>query len=143
MQPIIAHNISFFRAPRHKRGAVLIEAAFVLPVLILLIFGAIEFGYYLYTAHNLEGAAREGARAAIVANSKDPNGTAAVQAMMNAAGITGYTVQTTSTLQSDGSTLIQVTVSIPWSSVGISPLGLISGSTLVKGNSVMRKEDNI
>lgn len=49
-----------------QKGAVAVEFALVLPVLILLLFGTIEFGLLLYNNQILTNASREGARAGIV-----------------------------------------------------------------------------
>ena len=42
-----------------RRGGSLLEAAIVLPVLIYVAFGTVEFGYYFFVKHSLDGAARE------------------------------------------------------------------------------------
>jgi len=52
------------RAPR--RGATLIEFAAVVPVLMLLTLGIMEFGWYARTQLTLANATREGARAASI-----------------------------------------------------------------------------
>jgi len=49
-----------------QKGAFAVEFAIVLPLLILLIFGMIEFGLYLFNRHIITNAAREGARAGII-----------------------------------------------------------------------------
>ena len=46
----------------HERGAVLIEFAIVLPLLLALVFGAASFGFWYNNKLNLSTAAREGAR---------------------------------------------------------------------------------
>lgn len=51
-------------------GASVIEFAVLLPLLIVLIFGIIEFGMLLYNQQVITNASREGARAGIVA--QDP-----------------------------------------------------------------------
>lgn len=56
----------FHRANRSERGAAAVEMALVLPVLILLIGGIVDFGRAYYTQIILTNAAREGARGAIV-----------------------------------------------------------------------------
>lgn len=50
-----------------QEGASLVEFAIVLPLLLLLLFGAIEFGLVLYNQQVITNASREGARAGIVA----------------------------------------------------------------------------
>jgi hypothetical protein len=49
-----------------QRGASAVEMALVLPILVLLVFGIIEFGAYLYNQQVLTNASREGARAGII-----------------------------------------------------------------------------
>ena len=46
------------RRGRRSGGAVL-ETVLVMPVLLYLAFGIVEFGYYFYVKHSLEGAARD------------------------------------------------------------------------------------
>ncbi len=46
---------------RRRTGAVLVEAAIVLPLLLLFILGVMEYGRYLMTMHIFQNAAREGA----------------------------------------------------------------------------------
>ena len=52
-------------APARRRGAVLVEAALVLPVVIMFLFGILEYGRYLMTLQVMTNAAREGARFAL------------------------------------------------------------------------------
>jgi hypothetical protein len=51
-------------------GATAVEFAIILPVLILVLFGIIEFSLVLFNKHIITNASREGARAGIVA--RDP-----------------------------------------------------------------------
>jgi Flp pilus assembly protein TadG len=51
---------------RNRKGGAAIEAALLLPLTILLIFGMIEFGLLLYNRQIITNASREGARAGIV-----------------------------------------------------------------------------
>lgn len=48
------------------KGSALVEAALVLPILFLIVFGICEFGYAMYVNNTLTNAAREGARLAAV-----------------------------------------------------------------------------
>ena len=50
---------------RHERGSTAIEFALILPILLTLLFGIIDFGRLLYTQEVLNTAAREGARVGI------------------------------------------------------------------------------
>lgn len=52
--------------PRDDRGATLVEFALLVPVLVMLLFGLVEFGVAYDRQQALTGAAREGARAASI-----------------------------------------------------------------------------
>ncbi len=55
-------RLSLRRRAKSERGASLVEAALVVPLLILLAFGAAEFGFVFLDFLNVSSAAREGAR---------------------------------------------------------------------------------
>ena len=52
-----------------QRGASAVEFGLLLPLLMIITFGIIEFGTYLYNQQVITNASREGARAGIVARS--------------------------------------------------------------------------
>lgn len=138
------------RPGRVKRASAVMEAALIFPVLLSLTFGSIEFGHFFYVKHTLQGAAREGARAAITPSATNADVTSAVNAAMSAAGFTSgqYTVQvrnatdtanvTVNTVTSGNGILIKVSAN--WGTVGIRPLGVIGSGKTVLGQTVMRKE---
>lgn len=68
------------RFTRDERGAAMVEFAIVLPLLLMLVFGIIDFGRALYTLNNLTAAVREGGRYA-AANVNDPTTAAAIAAV--------------------------------------------------------------
>jgi hypothetical protein len=49
-----------------QKGAALVEFAIVLPILLVLVFGIIEFGFLLYNKAVITNASREGAREGIL-----------------------------------------------------------------------------
>ena len=57
--------------PFDQKGAAAVEFAIILPLLVMLLFGIIEFGIILYDKAMITNASREGARAGIVF---DPDG---------------------------------------------------------------------
>lgn len=54
------------RLRREERGAMVVEFGLVVPILLLLVFGIIDFGRAYYTLNNLTSAVREGVRRAAV-----------------------------------------------------------------------------
>ncbi len=59
---------------RDERGAALVEFAIMLPILIVLLFGVIDYGRLLYTRITLHEAVQEGSIYAAT-HPDDPNGT--------------------------------------------------------------------
>ena len=50
----------------NKKGSALVETAIILPILLVIVFGILEFGWMMYKTNTLNNAAREGARRAAV-----------------------------------------------------------------------------
>lgn len=58
----------------HERGSAVVEAALVIPILLLLVMSVLEFGRLFYAKITVENAVRQAARFAITGNVKDdPN----------------------------------------------------------------------
>lgn len=66
-----------------ERGAAAVEMAIVLPLLVLLLGGIVDFGRAFYTKNILTNAAREGARAASFASITSAEITSRTTAAMN------------------------------------------------------------
>ena len=146
----ITHRIQR-HSGRRRRGNAVIEAALVLPILLALAFGTVEFGHFFYCKHTLQGAARDGARVAILSGSTNTSVTTAVANTMTAAGFTSpqYSVTitnatTAASISNVGTvatgTPIKVNVSATWSTIGIRPMNMISASKQVTGFTIMVKE---
>ena len=145
--------VSRNRRGRRRSGSAILDLALAMPVMLAIAFGVCEYGYYFFTKHNIQAAAREGARAAIVPSSTMQNVSDAVLNVMKASGLdkTGYSVSVTDTNGAainfatvTSGTAINVTVQCTWGSVGVHPLPEIMGGMAptkpVKGSTVMRRE---
>lgn len=75
---------------RSESGAALVEFAIVLPILLVLVFGVVDFARAFYTVNNLTAAVREGARLASTQINPDPT-TAGSKAAVTTA-VTSYVV---------------------------------------------------
>lgn len=127
----------------NRRGSEVIELAFLLPLLLGLVFGTCEFGYYFFLQHNLQGAAREGARAAIPFGATQTEASNKITAFLTSAGLTPGDFSVS--ISPDPGTAaagtdITVTVEGAWSNVGLRLLGFISSDKIVRGRAVMRRE---
>ncbi len=135
-----------------RRGGALLEATLVLPIMLAFGFGAFEFGYFIFLKQAVQGAAREGARTAILPSATTAKVNGAVGTAMTAAGLdgTGYTIRilygtseaTVNPETATPQTPVRVVVSCPWSSIspGMRPMGLIGEDKQITGMTVMTKE---
>ena len=133
-----------------RRGNALIETAFVMIPLMTITFGGIEFGYLFFVKHSLQGAAREGARAAISPNATQIDVTRRVAEGLKAAGLqtsstaisSKFTLTTTpANVASAGSgATVTVVVQCRWGDVALLPQGFVSQDKQLTGSTVMRKE---
>jgi hypothetical protein len=81
--------MSIFRTLTHnEQGQALAEFALVLPVLILVLFGMIEFGRGFNYWNDVTHISAEGARFAVVNRKPDPSNAASLQAQLLAQGDT-------------------------------------------------------
>ena len=136
---------------RARKGGAVLEVALVLPILLGLSMGSIEFGYFMYAKSTVQAAARDGARSAILGSCTQATATTAVSRVMTAAGMqaTGYTTSfvnaSTGANITDVSTVaagtgITVRVSLTFGSLNVRPLGVIPASKPVVGSTTMTKE---
>jgi Flp pilus assembly protein TadG len=125
-----------------RSGAEVIELALLMLPLLWLTFGAIDYGWYFYLQHNLEGAAREGARVGIIQGNSDADIQAAVDTFMKNSGFSNsadYTVSETTAASRDGlATDLTVVVKMNYQSMGIPPAKVYK--TSVDAAATMRKE---
>ena len=116
------------RPARRERGAAAVELAIVLPLLVLVIMGLVDFGRLFFAQIGLASASREGARAASVgmstalvtsiAQASAPR--AAQLAALDTAQL-GVTVVPCSPTQSNEDTSVTVTATFRW----MTPIGLV------------------
>ena len=120
------------------RGAAAVELAVVLPLLLTLVFGIIEFGWVFMVRETLTNSSREGARVAVLQGSTEQDIRDRVVASMNPTGLTTYTVQISRS--SPGNPNETVKVLIPYADVSL--LGGYFGPTdfNLGATTVMRKE---
>ena len=97
---------------KNNRGQAMVEFAFVLPVLLLILCGIIEYGRIFHETLVVTAAAREGARAAAVGN--DGKAMAASYAATINRGQLDVTVKVTPNPQPVGSSVtVTVTNTVP------------------------------
>jgi Flp pilus assembly protein TadG len=109
------------RNPRlTRRGLETVEAALLFPLLLLFVFGALEYGWMFLKQQQVTNVARQGARLAATPSATVGDVTARVTSLMNDAslGSSGYTLNVSSLNTDPGSTLT-VTISVPYNNITI------------------------
>ena len=78
-----------------ERGAQIVEAALVLPLLLLVVLGILDFGVLFWRFESVTNAAREGARIAILQGYSTTDVEDRVEQYLDNAGLSGTTAVTT------------------------------------------------
>ncbi len=128
------------RYPRKRRGATLVEFAVVLPLLLAILMGIVEFGWVFTVRQTLTNAAREGCRTAVLKASTEDDVAIRVREVMDPLGYEEGTVWTfdASPIANEMQT---VTVSAPIERISITGgYVLTGGSYSISGTCSMRKE---
>jgi Flp pilus assembly protein TadG len=119
--------------------------ALVLPILLVLSLGMLDFGRAFHAKSILDQAAREGARVAVVTGPPlDPGpAQARVANVLSAAGMTGGPAATVSAVDADHMVTVTVTYNFQFVTPGVfSLIGANYGNQIVMtGKSSMRYED--
>lgn len=128
------------RGARRARAAAIVEFAVILPLLLTILFGIIEYGYIFLVRQTLQHAAREGVRQACLQTSVAPYAgvTARINEVMAPTGLSTYSVAMTHATA--GSPVETVTISIPYHDVSLVGGFFGTQSYDLTGSSSMRKE---
>ena len=129
------------RLPK-RLGTAAVEFAVVSPLVLLLLFGMVEFGRMLMVQQILTNASREGARRAIIESSTVPEVTAVVADYLKANSVSGATLDvgpTDLTTVGAGEPVV-VSVSVLYDQVSWLPVPRYLGGVLLQGESTMRAE---
>ena len=138
---------------RNKRGVATVEAALVLPFVVVLVFGYIEIGWYVNSLQILHDATRQGARAAVLLENTnadvqaavvesltnsinvDPNAVAVQIWKLNSQGQSEYQVMNLGENENGEAILVTVTIDYsefrpPSNFMGLAPLDLNSSAVM-------------
>ena len=113
----------FGRLRGRERGAAAVEMAIVLPLLLLVIAGIIDFGRYFFFQIQVTNAAREGARAAVVKPSPNAADMTAItdRALAGAVGVPSATASVLASCGSGSTANASVRVGAPFSWIILGP----------------------
>jgi Flp pilus assembly protein TadG len=126
------------RRSNRTSGQAIVEFALLLPILIIIVLGIIEFGRLWMTMITLSSAAREGARVAAVTAPSQTQVEAAVNRVLDAAGLSEAAAITISGPNDENE--VAVTVEITYNVLTGSIVPGLSGSMQLARSAVMRWE---
>lgn len=128
------------RRSTRKRGAAIVEFAVVLPLLLTVLFGIIQYGWVFMIRQTLQMAAREGCRVAVLPTSVAPytNVTTRINEVMSTTGLTTFTI--TMTHATLANPVESVLVSVPYADASLLAGWFGSSNFNLSGASSMRKE---
>lgn len=122
---------------RQQKGQSLVEFALLLPILVIIVFSAVEFGRLWMTMNVLTGAAREGARVASVTAPNAALVQNAANSVLSAVNISGATV---TVVGPDAANAVTVTVRINYSVLTGTIVPGLTGSFQLTRSASMRWE---
>jgi len=125
---------------RNRRGQSVVEFALVLPLLLLLVFGATEFSRAWLTMNVLTAASREGCRLAAVTEPQVDAVIARVEEVCDAGRVTPSDVIVTGPDPDDEHRRVTVTVRTDFEVIPGTVLGTFSGTLPLSATAVMRHE---
>ena len=124
-----------------RRGAALVEMALVLPILLLLTFAVIEYGWLTFRASQVNQAARHGARIAVRPAATAEEVEDAVATIMDGAGLTDYTLTITpNDTATEVGDPVTVVVSVDYGPISLTGAAFVPTPETIVGNVTMAKE---
>lgn len=128
---------------KERRGTASIEMALMLPLLIVLLMGLLEYGWLFSKAHQIANVTRNAARIAVLPDSTSADAQTTVENQMAQVGMAGkYTLTMTppdvSSVPS-GQT-IKVSLTVPYPGISLFHCGLIPGPESLHSEVTMAKE---
>jgi len=128
---------------RGRRGLAIIEAAIFFPLLFLLLFGMIEYGWAFLKFQCINNAAREGVRVAVREGATDPQWQTAVQNVMDGCSIATFTRTLSPGVGSPVGEQLTCTVEVTYADIDLMQVSLFPVPTTLTGTATMVKEGPI
>ncbi len=129
---------------RHeRRGTVAVEMALLLPLLLLILFGMLEYGSLFWRAQQIGAVSRQGARIGAMPSGTSAAVTSAVDTMMTNYGLggTGYSV-TLNPADPAGMAAgasFTVTISVPYTAIQLTNFPVPTPTTLVRATTMVKE----
>jgi Flp pilus assembly protein TadG len=125
---------------RKHRGLATLEMALILPLLLVLVFGLLEYGWLFFKNQQIAAASRTACRYGITAPATTAETVARIDTLMAQASLAGSGYSATCTPCEVGSgTFVTVRISVPYSNLQLTGFPLPLPTSLV-GETTMAKE---
>lgn len=127
-----------------RRAVVLVEFALVLPLLVLLTFGVMEYGWMFLKAQEINNVSRDAVRLAVLPDATNADVDSRIAAMMTAAGLggSGYTMtySPANVANAAPETPVSVTISVPYDDIDLFGLPILPTPATLQFAVTMAKE---
>lgn len=127
-----------------RRALATVEMALILPLLVLFLFGIMEYGWMFFKLQQVTNAARAGARVAVIPDATTGEAQASITNFMTVANLGGSGFTATFSpadvaAAAVGST-VQVTVSVPYENIELLGMSVFPAPANLRARVGMRKE---
>jgi len=129
---------------RRARGSLTVEAALLLPLIFMLTFGLLEYGWMFLKQQQITNTARQCARLGAMVDGTNAQVTNQITSMMNNYGLgsSGYTttISPGNVATAARGSQISVTISIPYSNIDVTGFTLLPMPSTISAKVSMQKE---
>jgi Flp pilus assembly protein TadG len=129
---------------KSRRGSLTVEAALLLPLIFMLTFGLIEYGWMFLKQQQITNTARQCARLGAMVDGTNAAVTSQIGTMMTNYGLgsSGYTatISPGNVATAARGTQISVTISIPYANIDVTGFTLLPMPTTISSKVSMQKE---
>ena len=129
---------------KHRRGSLTVEAALLLPLIFMLTFGLIEYGWMFLKQQQITNTARQCARLGAMVDGTNAQVSSQIITMMNNYGLgsSGYstTIAPGNLATAPRGSQISVTISVPYSNIDVTGFTLLPLPATISAKVSMQKE---
>ena len=131
--PFVRRSTTRGSVKRKSRGIAAVEFAVVLPPVLLLILVSVEVARAIAVQHTLQETCMNGCRIYSLGDRTQQQATDMINLSLNEAGISGHSVEFVPATKAEITAEMQpvtVTISVPYSQVGVGVQWMLAGSTV-------------
>ena len=115
---------------KHRRGVLSVEMAICIPIVFLILLGALEFSRMNMLRNSIDNAAYEASRRGVVPGATATDCINSAATVLTAVGARSATISVAPPVIDDNTTQVSVTISVPLSANSWGPARFLGGTTL-------------